>query len=575
MIKNKRVLAVILARSGSKGIKKKNIYNICGHPLISYTIYAAKKSIFIDKLIVSTDSKTIAKICNLYGAETPFIRPKKLAKDKVWSRDALKHAVLSSESYYKTNYDVIIEIPATGPMRPFYEIDRAIKKLINTNATSVIGVSQIFDKHPVRIKKIVGDKLSDYNNLLKEGEGSRRQALPPCYARNGSIYVMTRDTIIKKFSRIGSLSRPLIMKSIHSINIDEQEDIYLFETLVKKGLCENRPADIFVNSSITIKNKNKKNAILITYNKQISENITKKILSNYRLIFCDQKNIHNVKSKDKIIGWLCSTQGEVKINFKTLNQFPNLNVLGSPSTGLTHIKLNDVFKKKIKLFYLTNKSYNKNILSSSEFAITLLLATLKKILLASKTVIYNNWRNFEDEMRSHEISFYKFGIYGYGRIGKNIFNFLKSYNKNIHYYDPNVSINKQYKVNNINTFLKKTNCLIICASLSKENIGFFNREKLSKLMKKSIILNISRGEIINENDLIKLIKSKYLSQYTTDVVSNENLILKQKNKLVEMAREGDNVFVTPHIAGLSYESEKKALTFVLKKIRMYLKIKKW
>ena len=177
-------------------------------------------------------------------------------------------------------------------------------------------------------------------------------------------------------------------------------------------------------------------------------------------------------------------------------------------------------------------------------------------------------------MISHELSFYKFGIYGYGRIGRNIFNFLKSYNKNIHYYDPNVNINKQYKVKNINTFLKKTNCLIICASLNKENIGFFNREKLSKLMKQSIILNISRGEIINENDLIKLIKSKYLSQYTTDVVSNENLILKQKNQIVEMARENDNIFITPHIAGLSYESEKKALTFLLKKIRMYLKVKK-
>ena len=97
MIKGKKVLGVILARIGSKGVKQKNIREVCGHPLISYSIYAGLKSRYIDELVVSTDSKKIAKISENYGAKVPFLRPKKLALDHIWSRDALKHAVLKAE----------------------------------------------------------------------------------------------------------------------------------------------------------------------------------------------------------------------------------------------------------------------------------------------------------------------------------------------------------------------------------------------------------------------------------------------------------------------------------------------
>ena len=128
------------------------------------------------------------------------------------------------------------------------------------------------DKHPIRIKKVEKDLIKDFNRTLFEGESSRRQDLPPCYVRNGSIYAMKRDTIIKKFSRKGRISRPLIMHEKYSVNIDEISDLYLAESLVNRGECENFPASILQNEKITIK-KGLINSqyILISYPKEIVE----------------------------------------------------------------------------------------------------------------------------------------------------------------------------------------------------------------------------------------------------------------------------------------------------------------
>ena len=103
-----------------------------------------------------------------YGADVPFLRPEKLSKDNVWSRDALKHAVINSEKYYKEKYDYVVELPATAPLRDYRDIDKAIDKLIKKKSDSVIGVSRVLDKHPIRIKKISNGKLDDYNKTLKE-----------------------------------------------------------------------------------------------------------------------------------------------------------------------------------------------------------------------------------------------------------------------------------------------------------------------------------------------------------------------------------------------------------------------
>jgi CMP-N-acetylneuraminic acid synthetase len=231
---SKQILGVILARGGSKGIHKKNIKDLCGKPLIAYTIEAGLKSNLFSDFIVSTDCKEIASVAESFGATVPFMRPDELAQDHVWSRDALRHAVIACENLYHKTYDYVVELPCVAPLRNEIHIKEAVEKLVNTQADSVISVCQMQDKHPVRMKRISkDDTLQDFCKEFPEGEGSRRQDLEPCFIRNGAIYSMTRDCIVNKFSRNGEVSRPYIMDELHSVNIDSMIDFYLAESIIR------------------------------------------------------------------------------------------------------------------------------------------------------------------------------------------------------------------------------------------------------------------------------------------------------------------------------------------------------
>jgi len=127
----------------------------------------------------------------------------------------------------------VVELPCVCPLRKDIHILEAVMKLIETNADSVISVTQMTDKHPVRMKRIVNDQIEDFCKEYPEGDAGRRQNLEPCYLRNGGIYSMKRDILINKFTRHGSDSRPYIMNEINSVNIDSIIDLKLAEALIK------------------------------------------------------------------------------------------------------------------------------------------------------------------------------------------------------------------------------------------------------------------------------------------------------------------------------------------------------
>ena len=165
-------------------------------PLIAYTIEEAKKSKLISDYIVSTDDEEILKIAQAYGSETPFLRPKNLASDTASSTSALQHAVNFMENQKNIRYDFIIELMCTNPLKKVDDIDACLKKIIETNADSVIAVHKLDDHHPIRIKKIINDRIVDF--CLPEPRDSRRQDLKPdAYIRSGSIYAIKRDELIK------------------------------------------------------------------------------------------------------------------------------------------------------------------------------------------------------------------------------------------------------------------------------------------------------------------------------------------------------------------------------------------
>lgn len=231
-VKDVRVLAVTLARGGSKGVPHKNIRPLNGKPLIAYTILEALKSKLISKYIVSTDDINIQKIAIQYGAECPFLRPAKLSTDVATSVLALQHAVQWVEREEKIKYDYVVELMCTNPLKTVYDIDSCITKLINTKADSVIAVHQLEDHHPARIKKIVNDKIVDY--CIPEIPESRRQDLKPeAYIRSGSIYALKRDHLMLDGRRYGSTeSRPYVLPNERVINIDNEFDFLIASQII-------------------------------------------------------------------------------------------------------------------------------------------------------------------------------------------------------------------------------------------------------------------------------------------------------------------------------------------------------
>lgn len=228
-----RILGIILARGGSKGIPKKNIRLLNGIPLIAYTIQEGLKSKYIFRLIISSDNDEIRKIAESYGAEAPFKRPFELSTDTAKSLPCLQHALQWAENDEGQKYDYIIELMCTNPLKTVEDIDTTIEKLIQTEADSVIGMAKVEDCHPARIKKIVDDHIVDF--CVSEPNEARRQDLRPfAYVRNSSIYAMRRDILMIQGKRYGTKnSRPYIFPSERSIDLHSEKDWIAAEYLLK------------------------------------------------------------------------------------------------------------------------------------------------------------------------------------------------------------------------------------------------------------------------------------------------------------------------------------------------------
>ena len=222
MINNKSVLAITLARGGSKGVIKKNITNLNGKPLLQYTTDEVKKSKYIDYYIVSTDDTDIENVCK--GLDISYFQRKE-ASDTQSSAEALWEVQRIMDKY-----DYIVEIMCTNPLKTVEDIDGVIEKLDETGADSVVSVVRIWDHHPSRVKYIEGDKLIDFYPEIPE---SRRQDLTPAaYVRNGSIYAMTFNQLKIKQQRLGEDTRPYIMPEKRTVNIDEPIDLKLAELML-------------------------------------------------------------------------------------------------------------------------------------------------------------------------------------------------------------------------------------------------------------------------------------------------------------------------------------------------------
>jgi len=228
-----KILGLIPARGGSKGIPKKNIKPLGDKELIRYSIEVGLESKFIDTLIVSTDDTTIAKISKAAGAEIPFIRPAHLASDSSPTIDTVLHAL---EFYAQQNiyFDAVCLLQATTPFRAVEDIDKAIQIFKEKEADCLLSVREV--PHHYNPHWVFEENKKD--GLLKIATGekeiiTRRQALPKTYHRDGALYITKTEILRNQQSLYGEKIAYCILENSAQINIDTMEDWKLAEAYLK------------------------------------------------------------------------------------------------------------------------------------------------------------------------------------------------------------------------------------------------------------------------------------------------------------------------------------------------------
>lgn len=233
-----RVLGVITARGGSKGVPGKNIKSFGGHPLIYYSIIAAQGAKTLARTLVSTDDEAIANIARNLGADVPFLRPPELAADTTLHLPVLQHAVAFAESQDGVQYDIIVTLQPTSPLRIAADIDAVVSSLISSEADSAVSVVEYTTHHPAKAKIIEGGFLRPFCGT--EPEGIRRQSLPRVYERNGSVYAVRRDVLLGGHI-YGDRILPYVMSEDRSLDIDTQEDFDRGERMLATLRTEGHP----------------------------------------------------------------------------------------------------------------------------------------------------------------------------------------------------------------------------------------------------------------------------------------------------------------------------------------------
>lgn len=195
MIEGKRVLALIPARGGSKGLPGKNIRPICGKPLIAWSIEKAKLSKYLDMVLVTTDCQKIAGIAKQYGAHVPFLRPEGLATDRSSTYDALRHALDYLGVEESQTFDYIVLLEPTSPLREDDDIDRMLERLSAKSAEfdSIISIGEV-DEHPSIVRRVRGSNLEPFCPELQQT--TRRQDNEPAYFPYGVAYIAKTDALL-------------------------------------------------------------------------------------------------------------------------------------------------------------------------------------------------------------------------------------------------------------------------------------------------------------------------------------------------------------------------------------------
>lgn len=240
-VMNPKVLAIVPARGGSKGIPRKNIRPFAGYPLIAYSITAALQAETVTRVIVTTDDEDIAEIARRYGAETPFLRPAELAQDRTTDLPVFQHALTWLAEHENYHPEIVIHLHPTSPVRPSGCVDQAVHLLLNCPGVDCVRSVVEPGQSPYkmwRIEEQTGNMIPLLTaSGISEPYNTPRQMLPPTYLQTGHVNAI-RPAAILGGSMTGGVILPLIINADYEVDLDTLADWERGEWLVAKNELE-------------------------------------------------------------------------------------------------------------------------------------------------------------------------------------------------------------------------------------------------------------------------------------------------------------------------------------------------
>ncbi len=233
-----KVLFIITARGGSKGVPKKNIRMLGGLPLVAYKIISARKCKYTSRVIVSTDDEEIAKISKRYGAEVPFLRPKELATDIASSMDVVLHAMNWIKNNDKDSYDYVCMLEPSSPFASYQDLNNAIDLISSSNADTLLGMKEAEISTNFIHELDNNGGLSEFYYAIRKLSSVRRQDQKKEYTMNGCMYIAKWNYFEKYKLFHSENSIPYIMSEEKSIEIDTILDYELACSIVEKGVID-------------------------------------------------------------------------------------------------------------------------------------------------------------------------------------------------------------------------------------------------------------------------------------------------------------------------------------------------
>jgi CMP-N,N'-diacetyllegionaminic acid synthase len=232
------IVAIVPARGGSKTVPRKNIKDLCGKPMIAYAFEEARRSRFVERIVVSTDDPEIADVARKWGAEVPFLRPDSLSGDAVTDLPVFQHALTWLEEKGGYVPELVVHLRPTAPLRRAEHIDLGIRLLIEGDYDAVRSVTRA-GQHPYKMWRLDEGRLSPYIHgemAIPDAYNMPRQSLPQALVQNGSVDVAWRKTVMELGSMTGNRIGGFEMGEEESVNVDSMTDFVLAEILMKQRL---------------------------------------------------------------------------------------------------------------------------------------------------------------------------------------------------------------------------------------------------------------------------------------------------------------------------------------------------